>query len=298
LYFSLRIEIEKNNINSTLLTLGILGLGIIFSLLGFFQLIYYPNIRNISYLGWDPHYGRLVSSFFDPNFAGIFLVLLFIFAVGVGFEKNVSKILKTCVLLSAIACFIALIFTFSRSSWISFIVGCIVLFSFNKKYRLLFFIILLFILSIILVSKPSGEGGKLNRQSTVTARLNNFDEFIKLSLEKPILGYGFNTLRYLKIKKSLIPKNEFYLNHAAGGVDNSLLFVLVTTGFFGLSAYLFLLFKIVKTALAKFNNNHASALILASSLAVLVHSFFQNTLFYPWVMLYMWMILARRELNR
>ena len=57
--------------------LWLYGTGVGFSVLGILQYLLYPNLRNLSYLGWDPHYYRLFSTFLDPNFAGLLSFLRF-----------------------------------------------------------------------------------------------------------------------------------------------------------------------------------------------------------------------------
>ena len=48
---------------------------------GYLQYIFYPNLRNLFYLGWDEHMYRIFSVFLDPNFAGAFFVLFFLFLI-------------------------------------------------------------------------------------------------------------------------------------------------------------------------------------------------------------------------
>ena len=43
--------------------------------IGFIQYFFYPDLRNLYYLGWDPHYYRIVSTILDPNFCGILFAL-------------------------------------------------------------------------------------------------------------------------------------------------------------------------------------------------------------------------------
>ncbi|MGA1047546.1 MAG: hypothetical protein ACO3UU_06025, partial [Minisyncoccia bacterium] len=48
---------------------------IILSILGFIQLILFPDFSFMAQYGWDPHQGRLLSTWYDPNFLGGFLGL-------------------------------------------------------------------------------------------------------------------------------------------------------------------------------------------------------------------------------
>src|SRR6185437_11025316 len=62
--------------------------GLILVLIGYIQFFFYPNLRNLYYLGWDEHLYRMFSSFLDPNFAGTFFVLYLIFISSVLFNKT------------------------------------------------------------------------------------------------------------------------------------------------------------------------------------------------------------------
>ena len=65
---------------------------ILISLLGFFQLKFFPSFLELGlYLeGWDPHIGRLLSTWFDPNFIGGYLafILPVILALSLYFKRN------------------------------------------------------------------------------------------------------------------------------------------------------------------------------------------------------------------
>ncbi len=48
-------------------------------LFSYSQYILYPNLRNLSYLGWDPHQYRAFGLFFDTTMAGvIYMTLVFV----------------------------------------------------------------------------------------------------------------------------------------------------------------------------------------------------------------------------
>lgn len=290
-YFYLQKYIEKKNKEKIIY--GIILVGVIVSILGFIQLWLYPDIRNISYLGWDPHFGRLVSTFLDPNFTGIILVLGLLPSLVIWCqEKLINKRKVICFTFFAII-FGALILTFSRSSWLAFTSGSFIVLLLLRKIKIFLALILILLICIVLVPKPKGEGGNLSRQTSVIARADNYSRYLKLFAEKPVIGYGFNTVRYLNLKYQLIPTEEIIINHAASGVDNSFLFILITTGIAGLSSYLFLVN--VMLGLLVRNRDLYSLIILGSFGAIIVHSMFQNTLFYPWVMIFMWMIIALKE---
>ncbi|MFH1694146.1 MAG: hypothetical protein ABH880_00035, partial [Patescibacteria group bacterium] len=73
--------------------------------------------------------------------------------------------------------------------------------------------------------------------------------------------------------------------HSGAGSDSSLLFVLATTGVFGLAAYL----AIFTLALQK------NTCLLACLGALAVNSLFVNSLFYSAIMVFLWVLLASRS---
>ena len=119
--------------------------------------------------------------------------------------------------------------------------------------------------------RPGGEGVKLERVFSLNQRFANYREGLQLIKLSPVFGLGFNTMRYYR--------NDF-VSHAAAGLDSSLLFVLATTGIIGLLTYLNLLKSLWQTSL----------LVKLSLSAVLVHSLFQNSFFYPLIMIWLWSI--------
>src|SRR5690606_10701527 len=57
---------------------------------GFLQLYVLPDIGILTAFGWDPHVGRLLSTFLDPNYLGGFLAILL--AILLVFGREVSKL--------------------------------------------------------------------------------------------------------------------------------------------------------------------------------------------------------------
>jgi O-antigen ligase len=136
-----------------------------------------------------------------------------------------------------------------------------------------------FVVLTIGLSFISGNTVKLTRETSSLARITNWQESIVLIEKAPGFGYGFDTLRYLHPSNSVVPSK------AAAGLDSSILFVLATTGIIGLAAYLYLWIAMLLAG-------KKSVVFLASSAALLVHSVFLNSLFYPWVMIWMWILVG------
>ncbi|MDO8610150.1 MAG: hypothetical protein Q7R95_06360, partial [bacterium] len=117
----------KKKISNLLIAVGSLIVG-----LGYSQYFFYSNLQNLRYLGWDEHMFRMFSVFFDPNFAGAFFVLFFLFLTNKFFKKR-NVLIGILSVLTLIAVFL----TFSRSALIMLVVSSSLLFIFMNKKRLI-----------------------------------------------------------------------------------------------------------------------------------------------------------------
>ena len=255
----------KNKINETLIYsgLGLVGLGLM-------QFIFLPDLDFISKMGWDPHYFRTVSTFLDPNFAGAFFVLTLLL---------LSKKTKIFYIIT----YLALLTTFSRSSYLMFLVSGLTFSILEKSkkeaaYTILLFVILL--LSFQAYTQFVSEPRNIDREQSASSRLNTWQQGWQLFSYHPILGIGFNAYRFA-IREYNLGDEKFIKSHGSTSNDSSLLFVLATTGIIGLVSYLCFLFTILV-----YSNNRNTAPVL---LGLLVHSIFSNSLFFPPILL--WLIL-------
>jgi len=273
LYFII-YDLLKNKffINKKFIQNCFLGWGLILSVLGMFQYLVFPDIRPLYFLGWDLHYYRVVGPFLDPNYMGIILTLSVIYF----FQES-----KFFPLILSI---IPLYLTYSRSSYLAFLTGLSTILFLRKRKRMIFIIILIFIISLILLPRPGGEGVKLERVASFIQRIENWETAINIWKNYPIFGVGFNNYRYAQRKLGFLSQSDWKITHAGAGVDNSFLFILVTSGITG--EILFLNFW--ERVLAASN----SSLLVGSLVAVFVHSLFINSLFYPWVMIWVWFLLG------
>lgn len=233
----------------------LIGVGVVSAGLGLIQYFVYPDLRNLSYLGYDPHKFRAFGTFFDPNFLGIIMVLTIILFL----KKKGSGVLG---ILGILVSYLTLALTYSRSSYLVYFIGMTILFYAKKAWRWWLIMIAVGIMTIILLPRPAGSiGVELQREETITARIKNWQESLIIFKEHPLLGVGIKTVR----------------------ADSSLFFVLATTGILGGLSYLGILGTIWRKG---------NLLLKASLAAVFIHSFFNNTLFYPPVMLWLWIIVG------
>ncbi len=253
--------------------------GVAFAALGILQLIFFPNLDFLTRIGWDPHYFRTVSTFLDPNFAGAFLCLTLLLLAQVFFQDRKWNTIFF------ITVYIALLTTFSRSSYFMFLISGIA-FSLFRKSKIIFFLVMLLFLGLMLgfqaYSQSIAEPRNINRTQSASFRFNTWQQGVTMLAKSPILGVGFNAYRY-GIKEYNLGDNQFLNSHGSSSNDSSLLFVLSTTGIAGMAAYLFFLWNLIKTA------GHQSLIIKAAVAGLLVHSIFANSLFYPTIL--SWLLL-------
>lgn len=246
---------------------------------GYLQYFFYSNLRNLYYLGWDEHMVRMFSVFFDPNFAGAFFVLFFLFLISI-FLKKKSIVVGLLSILTLGAVFL----TFSRSALIALIASSVLLFILmNKKILIVLLLAITFVAFAISSKYFDIENINLFRVVSSEARLETAKKAMGIIGANPIFGVGFNAYRYAKLDSSMRNNSSNLVSHADAGVDTSLLFVIATTGIVGFILYLFLWYRIVKIT---------SVLAIASIVAVFIDSMFINSLFYSFIMLWLWIISA------
>ncbi|MBI3366782.1 O-antigen ligase family protein, partial [Candidatus Roizmanbacteria bacterium] len=190
---------------------------IIFSTLtiaiSFIQYFLYTDLRNLLYLGWDPHLSRMFGAFFDTSVAAAIYGLMFLFFIG-SYRIFVPFFLVSTVL------------TFSRSSYIMLIILLIWNFISQKKIMLLFTFFAIFLFLIWLAPKGFGEGTNLRRTFSIQSRLNDYKEAIEVWKRSPLLGIGYNRIRFIKLNGSF--------GHAASSFSSSYLIILASGGIIGL----------------------------------------------------------------
>jgi len=239
----------------------IILLSCIFIVSGLAQYFFLPDTRFLFTLGWDDHFNRIIGTILDPGFLGLLYVFILLFT------KN--KVLW-------ISAFLALLLTYSRASYFAFLAG----FVFSKKTFIK--ILLLLTVTVTLLPRPAGDGVKLERLYSVFSRFDTWRQAVRIFADHPVLGVGFNVYRYAQRDYGFNTDPKWLVSHANAGSDSSLLFVLATTGVIGFVAYLWYLYQLTT------HNPQLTTTIVA----LLVHSFFLNSLFYPFVLLWLALLTA------
>jgi|SRR3989344_374248 len=257
------------------LPLILISSGVTFAILGLLQLIFLPDLRFLTKDGWDPHYLRTVSTLLDPNFLGAYLCLTLLLLI----DNPQKKWMLTVV-------YLALLTTFSRGSYLMFGVSFLTLALINKSVKLGVITILLSLgltLGFNIYQQQVAAPRNIDRTQSAEYRLDSWQMGLKLFLDHPILGVGFNSYKYA-LKQYDLASEQFLASRGASSNDSSLLFVLATTGTVGFASYLFFLLSIIWTGVKTKNN-----ILVAGLTGLIVQSFFANTLFYPFLLI--WIIL-------
>lgn len=259
----------------------ILFVGIIYTLIGLIQFFAIPDLSLLTPFGWDPHQRRIVATVIDPNFSGFIFVLLFSLASSYYF--SVPK--KTLYAAVALISFIAIVLTFSRSSYLAFITSVTVIgIAKSRKLLLASFVVLILIFAAISQVRARVIGA-LTIDDTSQARIESWQNALVIIRDNPFFGVGFNTYRFAQAKYNFFSSDNPQGGHSGGGVDSSLLLVMATTGIIGLSFFILFLGSIIKTVAKGASSHPLHLAILASLLALLIHSIFVNSLFFPQIML-------------
>lgn len=265
--------------------------GFIFVVFGVIQYIFLPRLELLIFLGeWDIHSFRLFSTFFDPNYAGLFIALeiMLLYAF---LHKKSSR--KTLYLIMLVISYIALFLTYSRSSIIALAAGTFFFFLIQKKYKVLFGFVSVFLFSLVCLYFYSlqfrGEGVKLFRTASVHTRLSSYQEGINIFIKYPVLGSGFNTYKYARKNFSDLEIVDKYSN-ASNAPSNSYIFILATTGIFGFgffSCFLLFLARNILLLRKQGGKDVFPVSMFGSLIIILTHAMFQNSLFYsPIVIVY------------
>lgn len=256
------LKIKETIFNSLLL------ISFAVSVFGWVQYFFYPDLTSLKYLGWDDHLYRLVGTFLDPGFTSLIIV----FGTALAFIK------KKYLLLAFFA--VSLAFTYSRAGYLALVASLFLVSFLFKRFKVLSLVLIYFLVVVLLLPKPAGEGVNLRRTYSISSRMTNYKETFEIFIKSPVIGVGFNNIC---LAREIYLKDINPSSHSCSGSDSSLLLVLATTGIVGFIVFVSTFTKILLTLKKGF---YTKVFLVVLS-AIFVHSFFVNSLFYPWVMGYL-----------
>jgi O-antigen ligase len=257
---------------------------------GFAQLVY-PEAE--LYIDWDPQGHRLVSTFLDPNFAGIFIVIGLLLAIARQSCGAAVGRLHLAVLA------VAVVLTASRSSILAAIVGGAVVVGVagltRRMVRIGVALGVLLLAALPALLEFARSYGKLSVDASAVSRVVSWLRALELLRDNPILGVGFNTYGFVQRAYGY----EGGRGAFAFSLDGGLLFIAVMTGGVGLLIYLTVLHGIAARARGVWRATWATpeeravaVAAVASIPAVVVHSLFVNSLLQPFILEALWILWA------
>lgn len=231
-FFYLGYHIEKNIPMRKRILKAMTVCGILILFATSVQYFLYPDLRNLWYLGWDPHLYRIFGLFFDPSVAAaIFGLFFFLF------------IFKRKFILAAFF-FLAIMLTFSRTGYTAFILVVLYLFLKEKRYLMALGFIVFFIVVILVLPKPKGEGVNLRRIYSIDSRIEDYKNAVTIWKKNPLLGVGYNRIRFLKQSLGMIDQKNAEVTHAGASFHSSFLILLASGGIIGLVLFIAVLYRL------------------------------------------------------
>lgn len=259
--------------------------------LGFIQFFLVPDISKWSTEGgWDPHTGRLLGTWLDPNYLAGFLGLLLPLVCGAWYRYR-----KTWLLLLGVAALSALFLTFSRSGYLAAVAG-LGLFFLLRDWKIILLALFVAVLGLASSERAQQRVGELagtmssiilqdtaEIDPTAKLRIQNWIKSLDLWEKYPALGIGYNTYRWRAAEEGVVDESFF----SAGGADGTHLTVIVTTGILGLLAYLWFVVSMFIRPLRTWirSKNELQLGFAAGWLAIIIHAVFVNSLFFPLIFL-------------
>ncbi len=266
---------------------------VITSLLGFVQLKVFPDFSFMAPKGWDPHIGRLLSTWFDPNFLAGYLSATVALTLSLAITRGRRGFWwwAATAILS-----LAIVLTYSRSGYLAFAVafGCVT----ALRARWVLYLGALGLVATFMFVPRVQERvlGIRSVDETAQLRIVSWQNAARIISEHPYAGVGYNLYREAQ---SLAGVLEDEKAHSATGSDSSLLLITATTGFAGVIAYLWLyvamVWEMIKTTRDRALSSEWRALGLGAAAgltALFLHSQFVNGLLYPHIMQWIWIIVA------
>ncbi|MEX2181703.1 MAG: O-antigen ligase family protein [Gemmatimonadaceae bacterium] len=275
-----------------------------FAAFGILQSIFLPDFALLvhptdqPYLDWDPQRNRLVSTFLDPNYAGI-LIVVGLCLWGGRLIAGVAPPWWEGAILG-----VALVLTLSRGAMLAGLSAAAALsiaYGFSRRLgRAAAIAAVVLLAASPFVLEFGQEFAKFQIDRSALGRLIAWQRNLVLLADYPMLGIGFNTLGFVA------PRYGWHIAGVGGfGLDGGLLFIAALTGLAGVTCLTALLVSIARSARHLWRTPDADAedraiafAAFGTVVAVVVHSLFANTIMLPLVLAPCWILWALPRVRR
>lgn len=257
--------------------------GLFLFIAGLLQLLLFPDLGKLDVsLGWDPHKNRMVSTFFDPNFLGIY----FFSCLAILLRKGARPGKTIWMRYSLITVFLfGILLTFSRSSW--FAVAILIFFLGFKKRAVLLISLWVVIMAFLAVPRIQTRiSGITDPQDSASYRLISWRNTWEIVKENWIFGIGYNSFRYAQRNYGFLDDTAFE-SHSSAGSDSSLLLALATNGILGFAFLTAFYVSALIDSMRRKNLTEVGYIV-----GLLGSSMFVNSLFYPQMFMIVLIILV------
>ncbi|MDP3685432.1 MAG: O-antigen ligase family protein, partial [bacterium] len=229
---------------------------------------------------WDPHPGRLFSTWLDPNLLGGFFVLAI--AVLVGAPRTARPVRKFFLLVAGALLVLAVVLTKSRTSLLALAAVGGTSLLILRSWRRWFPLATAAALGLLLVPSFAVRlRGFSAADPTASLRLQSWGQALQQFSKFPLFGTGYNAYGFEQLAAGNIGNLAL---HSRAGADNSFLTLGATTGVWG-SVILFLLLNaLLWILLRRWRRDPPTRallpVVLSAFVAFLVHAQFVHSLVY------------------
>ncbi|MEX1052384.1 MAG: O-antigen ligase family protein, partial [Patescibacteria group bacterium] len=207
---------------------GLMLFTVVTLLTSFIQYFLYPNLRNLTYLGWDPHLFRIFGVFLDTSIASAIFGLILLFLI-INYKKFTFSVFSRTIL---IITFVTLgLLTYSRGFYLSILTTLFFYFLLSKKLKFIIVVLAVFTFALLILPKPFGEGVNLLRTYSIESRAKDYEEGLAVWKKSPLFGIGYNHLKSIREISRNLP------SHSVSAYQSSFLTILVTSGIIGLISF-------------------------------------------------------------
>lgn len=295
------VKKKDGALSRNVILISLFIVGALLAIIGFFQLSFMPDFSFATQYGWDPHQGRLLATWFDPNFLGEFFVLLISLGLGLllalsDYPRRWNNFIRYTMVVYLGLLTVALALTQSRSSYLAFVVS-VFLISLIFSRRISFIVVIVLFLASVFIPGVADRATDFSWEDfSIQARFISWSGAWSVITEHPWLGIGFNTYRDYQFLQTA---DEGLLRlHSATGADSSILTILLLTGVVGLVFFLSWLARTAWSIWRSYTHGGNALLrslslgLLGAGAGLLIHSIFVNSLLYPHILLVLWTLLG------
>lgn len=294
----------KKTFKSEELVIWICWTGVLMVILGITQMAIFPDFQIYDHFGWDPHKHRLIATFLDPNFTAIWLTIVFALSSCM-LMSRMHRSSTALLWITSVCSVLGIFLTVSRSGLIALVITCLGLAAIYLNRKAFWFLAGLALLISTLSPISQRLNGIINLDTTSRYRLESWEGALNIVSQYPLLGVGFNTLKFTRYDNALpgtskvvsrfedgIIRPAQLSNRADAGFDSSLLTLLATSGIAGLLAFLWMVWNMISTNWSRqfFSKSPYASAFITSTCGLFVSSWFVNAWLYPPILV-TWLLL-------